>query len=246
MADNTTSLKAMMEMILAHLDEQKVDSDKRLEAQIAFKTQVSQDLRSLSKQVYLTQADVDETRKALERSPSPSESHSPTVLHPPPPPPPRPQAPAPQHQHGSPPSPRLLDQRPPLLATAPQPGVQSQHQQYHQIGEAHHQQQHHGDHYVKPPKHDFPRFDGSAPYLWLDRCRAYFDLYHVPPSSWVTTATLYIKGQAAHWLHAFRQTHGGLGWDAFCTAITEEFGVNEFEMEMHKLLQLRQIGTVSE
>ena len=96
MDDSTTSLKAMMEMILAHLDEQKVDSDKRLEAQIAFNTQVSQDLRSLAKQVDLTQADVDETRKALERSPSPSESHSPTVIHPPlPPPPPRPQAPAP-------------------------------------------------------------------------------------------------------------------------------------------------------
>ena len=48
------------------------------------------------------------------------------------------------------------------------------------------------DYHVKPPKHDFPRFDGSAPYLWLDRRRAYFDLYRVPPSTWVTTATLYI------------------------------------------------------
>ena len=62
----------------------------------------------------------------------------------------------------------------------------------------------------------------------------------------MTTATLYIEGQAAHWLQAFRQTHGGLAWDAFCAAIKEEFGVDEFEMEMHKLLQLRQTGTVSE
>ena len=54
MDDNTTSLKAMMETILARLDEQKVDSDKRLEAQISFNTQVSQDLRSLAKQVDLT------------------------------------------------------------------------------------------------------------------------------------------------------------------------------------------------
>ncbi|KAI4992639.1 hypothetical protein ZWY2020_057881 [Hordeum vulgare] len=27
---------------------------------------------------------------------------------------------------------------------------------------------------VKPPMHDFPRFDGSAPYLWIDRCEPYF------------------------------------------------------------------------
>ena len=54
MDDNTTSLKAMMETILARLDEQKVDSDKRLGAQISFNTQVSQDLRSLAKQVDLT------------------------------------------------------------------------------------------------------------------------------------------------------------------------------------------------
>ena len=73
----------------------------------------------------------------------------------------------------------------------------------------------------------------------MDRCRAYFDLYRVPPSSWVTTATLYIEGQAAHWLQAFRQTHAGLGWEAFCAAIIEEFGADEFELEMQKLLQLR-------
>ena len=96
------------------------------------------------------------------------------------------------------------------------------------------------EHYTKPPKHDFPCFDGTAPYLWLDRCRAYFELYRVPAHSWVTTTTLYIEGQAAHWLQAFLQSHQGLSWEAFCTTITEEFGVDEFELEMHKLLQLRQ------
>ena len=57
---------------------------------------------------------------------------------------------------------------------------------------------------------------------------------------------LYIEGQAAHWLQAFRQTHSGLGWEAFRAAIIEEFGIDEFELEMHKLLQLRQSGTISE
>ena len=95
MEEGNAHIAKMLDSLLTKLDEQTALHDKQLEAQIAFNTQVSQDLRSLAKQVDLTQADVDETRKALERSPSPSESHSPTVLHPPPPPPPRAQAPAP-------------------------------------------------------------------------------------------------------------------------------------------------------
>ena len=62
---------------------------------------------------------------------------------------------------------------------------------------------HYGNDYHKPSKHDFSQFDGSAPYLWLDRCLAYFELYKVVPHNWVATAALYIKGQAAHWLQAF-------------------------------------------
>lgn len=235
MENNTNSLKSILDSLISRLDEQKIASDKQLEAQIAFNTQVSQELRIITKQLDLTQADVDDARKSLERSPSPQESA--TVIHPQPPPPLRP--PAAQHQLGMPPSPRL-GAGPPLLqqlgATAATPTAQ-----LHQP-----QQFNHGDYFVKLPKHDFPRFDGSAPYLWLDRCRAYFDLHKVPPHSWVTTAMLYIDGQAAHWLQAFRQTHHGLTWDAFCAAITEEFGSDEFEMEMHKLLQLRQQGTVAE
>ncbi|KAE8775423.1 hypothetical protein D1007_52112 [Hordeum vulgare] len=96
---------------------------------------------------------------------------------------------------------------------------------------------------VKPPKHDFPKFDGSASYLWIDRCGTYFELYRVPTHSWMTTASLYIKGHAAHWLQAFRQAHRTLNWPEFCTTIKEEFGPDEFELEMHKLLQLCQTGT---
>lgn len=57
--------------------------------------------------------------------------------------------------------------------------------------------------------------------------------YKVPAHSWVSTTTFYIEGQATHWLQAFRQVHQGLTWEAFCVAITEEFGVDEFELEMH-------------
>jgi hypothetical protein len=100
--------------------------------------------------------------------------------------------------------------------------------------------------YIKPPKHDFPRFDGTLPNLWLDRCVAYFELYQVKQQSWVTTASLYVEGHAALWLQAFRQLHAQLDWPIFSQAVVEEFGPDEFQAQMHKLLQLKQTGTVAE
>lgn len=96
---------------------------------------------------------------------------------------------------------------------------------------------------VKLPKHDFPKFNGTTPYIWLNRCETYFELYRVPPLSWVTTASLCIEGHTAQWLQAFLQAHRALTWATFCTAIKEEFSPDEFKLVMHKLLQLRQTGT---
>ena len=100
--------------------------------------------------------------------------------------------------------------------------------------------------YVKTPKHDFPKFYGTLPALWLDRCLTYFELYRVPPANWFTTASLYMDGHAALWLQAFRQARRVVTWDAFCLAVIEEFGPDEFEGQMHKLLQLRQTASVAE
>ena len=99
---------------------------------------------------------------------------------------------------------------------------------------------------VKPPKHDFPRFDGDAPRIWLERCLSYFELYRVPQHSWVATAGLYMDGLAAMWLQAYKQTHPALSWPAFRTAVEAEFGPEEFEAQMHQLVQLRQTGSVQE
>lgn len=99
---------------------------------------------------------------------------------------------------------------------------------------------------TKLPKHNFPRFNGELPRVWLDRCLAYFELYWVPPLNLVATVVLYVEGHAALWLRAFRQQHPVITWDLFQRAIEEEFGPEEFESLMHKLMQLRQTGTVVE
>jgi hypothetical protein len=99
---------------------------------------------------------------------------------------------------------------------------------------------------VKPPEHNFPKFEGTLSNLWINRCVAYFDLYRVPLQNWVTTASLYMDGQAALWLQAFRQTHINTCWEEFRQAVVEEYGPDEFESQMHKLLHLRQTSTVAE
>jgi hypothetical protein len=55
---------------------------------------------------------------------------------------------------------------------------------------------------VRPSKHDFPRFSGDAPMLWIDLCLTYFDMYKIPKHQWVGTATLYLQGHAALWFQA--------------------------------------------
>lgn len=103
-----------------------------------------------------------------------------------------------------------------------------------------------GDYHTNPPKHDFPKFNGDAPRIWLKRCTSYFELYRVPPHSWVTTASLYMEGLAAMWLQAYRQTHPGMSWTTFRAAAEEKFGTEESEVQMDRLLQLKQTGSVQE
>ena len=130
---------------------------------------------------------------------------------------------------------------PPAARMVPQP--QRLHLQQPQFRPPEHREE---GGFVKPPKHDFPRFDGSLPTLWLDRCLSYFDLYRVHPSDWVTTASLYMDDHAALWLQAFRQSRRQITWNAFCQEVIEEFGPDEFEVQIHKLLQFKQTGSVTE
>lgn len=258
MGEQTANLTALMEKLLSRFDEEQALATKRAEAQATFNTHVSTELQSLSKQIGLTQADVDDVRKATSptassatASASQVDDPSATVLHTPAartapaqPPPPNPRTapppsalPIPQVIVGAAPVARLTNEGPPLLpnpreqlglTARPPPPIQS-------------------DEYTpRHPKYQFPRFEGEAPRVWLDRCLAYFELYRVPSHNWVATAALYVEGHAALWLRAFRQTHTDITWDMFRQAVVEEFGPEEFESTMHNLLQLRQTGTVAE
>jgi hypothetical protein len=55
-----------------------------------------------------------------------------------------------------------------------------------------------------------------------------------------------MDGLAAMWLQAYRQTHPGLTWTTFRAIVKEEFGPKEFEVQMHRLVQLQQTGSVQD
>jgi hypothetical protein len=103
-----------------------------------------------------------------------------------------------------------------------------------------------GDFVVRPRRHDFPRFSGETPLLWVDLCQTYFEMYHVPEHHWVSTATLHLDGHAALWFQSYKRRNRLIAWDAFVQAVVEEFGHDEFDGQMSKRMQLRQTGTAAE
>ena len=192
-------MTSLLEDIIKRLDGQITIGNQRYAEQSKFNAEVTKELQMFRQQLDLTQREVDDTRKAAAASPMPSvtlqKESTPAGCSA--------SAPARLANDGAP-----LMPDPPAAAMVPQPHrlhlpQQPQHRPWtHREEEV----------FVKPPKHDFPRFDGQLPTLWLDRCLSYFDLYRTPASNWFTTASLYMDGHAALWLQAFRQTRANISW----------------------------------
>ena len=52
----------------------------------------------------------------------------------------------------------------------------------------------------RPPKSDFPKFDGDNPKWWKKNCEKYFHMYGVEHDTWASYATMNFVGNAALWL----------------------------------------------
>uniref|UniRef100_A0ACD6AM41 Uncharacterized protein n=1 Tax=Avena sativa TaxID=4498 RepID=A0ACD6AM41_AVESA len=99
---------------------------------------------------------------------------------------------------------------------------------------------------AKLPKHHFPRFAGENPSLWLDLRDTYFTMYETPLHQRVSSAVLYMEGHAALWLQAYKRRTVLGTWEQFCAAVLTEFGEDEYDGQMSKLLQIKQTGSVTE
>ncbi|XP_073366467.1 uncharacterized protein [Aegilops tauschii subsp. strangulata] len=131
MLETTDKLQSLLESVIRRLDANQKTADERHQAQIAYNDQVSAEIKLLSKQIDLTQADVDEARKAAPTvdpaatvsggaSPSGVTATGDSSAHPPPPPPPPPPTrppPLPLYTDGAAQLPfaRLVNHGPPLL-----------------------------------------------------------------------------------------------------------------------------------
>ena len=96
------------------------------------------------------------------------------------------------------------------------------------------------------PKMDFPRFDGIDAKIWVDKCEAFFELYQIHEDFKVTSASLYLTDNAAHWYQAFKMSSACHNWAQFRAAVLLEFDVNVHRDKMKSLLLLKQTGTVEE
>lgn len=79
---------------------------------------------------------------------------------------------------------------------------------------------------------DFPQFDGSDVRIWLDKWKAFFQLYSIPDCFKVTSASLYLSDHAAHWYQTVKQSGEFQSWEKFCAAIIQEFDVNVYRQKM--------------
>jgi hypothetical protein len=76
---------------------------------------------------------------------------------------------------------------------------------------------------AKPPKLDFPKFDGTNPMEWLRTTEKYFAMVYVPEEAKFDYAQMYLTGQADVWLRNSGVLEENLSWQEFCTVIIQRF-----------------------
>ena len=96
------------------------------------------------------------------------------------------------------------------------------------------------------PKLSFPRFDGSNPTIWKDKCVNYFTLCNIPESFWTTTAALHMDDNAAKWVQVYKQEHGLDSWSVFIEAVEQKFEAVDYRDALSVMFDLHQTTKVDE
>jgi hypothetical protein len=96
----------------------------------------------------------------------------------------------------------------------------------------------------RPPKTDFPKFDGDNPKWWKAVCEKYFALYVVDHDSWASFATMHFIGNAALWLQTYEAEHDVDSWEELCVAIHVKFVKNKHHRYLEALERCKQTHTV--
>jgi hypothetical protein len=108
--------------------------------------------------------------------------------------------------------------------------------------EIHQQQQHRP--YHKGPRHDFPKYDGTATGAWIKKAEKYFKLCHVPEEEKVEVATLYFTAKADIWLENIEFDIEEVSWHKFCKKLKKRFAEDSTYDVVKVFHGLKQVSTV--
>jgi len=92
----------------------------------------------------------------------------------------------------------------------------------------------------------FPTTDGSQATVWLDKCVNYFQIYQMPESLWVETASMHLQDNAAKWWQTYKLHHQNVTWTTFLAELQATFGPDDHWHALNELMDLKQTNTVEE
>jgi hypothetical protein len=101
-----------------------------------------------------------------------------------------------------------------------------------------------GGYRSRPPKTEFPRFDGENPKWWKSVCEKYFAIYSIDHDTWVSFASMHFVGNAALWLQTYEAEDEVDGWEEICVAMHQKFGCDQHHMYLEALERCRQTHTM--
>jgi hypothetical protein len=96
------------------------------------------------------------------------------------------------------------------------------------------------------PKMDFPQYDGTDARILVDKCDAYFTLYQIPTTFWVSATSLHMVGPATHLYQSYKHYDDFQHWDFFAQTVVREFEVDTHRVNTMELLNPRQTRSVEE
>lgn len=93
---------------------------------------------------------------------------------------------------------------------------------------------------------EMPRFDGTNPRMWQNRCEDQFRLCSVPAHRWISLATTQFEGVAPRWLESVQRRMPNSNWNEFCNAVQSRFDRNQHQTLLHKLFCIAQTSTMED
>ncbi|PWA98195.1 hypothetical protein CTI12_AA000110 [Artemisia annua] len=99
-------------------------------------------------------------------------------------------------------------------------------------------------HNNKPPKMDFPKFEGSDPRGWVIRSNQYFEFHPMDEIRKAKYASTYFEGRASRWYQFYHIGREWITWGDFTQDVVRRFTSSEHTNPQAEFNKLRQISTL--